>query len=311
MGNGRNVMKCSLVIPVFNEIDAFEDLEKNITECCTSKDFNGWEVIVVDDGSIDGTKERLLGLASKLKSPVLTMISHKQNRGYGSALKTGIVHSKSEYIAIIDADGTYPIECLPKMYEMAKDYVMVVGKRIPTNNSIPFHKELVKKLIRVFSNYMVGENVGDFNSGQRVFQKNLAVALIEYFPNGFSFTTTITLACSAFSLPVFIFEIPYRNRLGKSKIRPIKDTINFFKVVAKIGIYFNPSKVFTPLVLTFGILSILSLLLRYFYDTGALASTIFIMLAFFMSILGAILSKGVSMVLKNSLNPETIMKGKK
>jgi hypothetical protein len=85
------------------------------------------------------------------------------------------------------------------------------------------------------------------NSGLRVFRKNIAARYEGLFPNGFSFTTTITLALECHGYIVKYHPVSYAPRVGTSKIRPLQDTINFFSLVLRIVMYFKPLKIFIPL----------------------------------------------------------------
>ena len=85
------------------------------------------------------------------------------------------------------------------------------------------------------------------NSGLRVFKKNIAARYEGLFPNGFSFTTTITLALECHGYIVKYHPIEYAVRIGTSKIRPFQDTVNFFSLVLRVVMYFKPLKIFIPL----------------------------------------------------------------
>jgi len=108
------VERVSIVIPAFNEEECIENTIQDTAECMKSSDFE-FDVLVVDDGSTDRTPEILEGITISS----LRVIRHETNRGYGAALKTGISNSSSEYVCIIDADGTYPPEYFPQLCQLA------------------------------------------------------------------------------------------------------------------------------------------------------------------------------------------------
>lgn len=239
----------SIVIPACNE-------EKGITESLNKllavmKANNiEYEVIVVDDGSKDKTAE----MVAKFDAADIKVIRQEFNRGYGAALKAGIEQSKYGLIAITDADGTYPSDRLPELIGWMNDYDMIVGARTGGNVQIPLLRRLPKIILNRYANYLVNYDIPDLNSGLRVFKKDVYKKFRNLLPSGFSFTSTITMAMLSNSYRVKYVPIDYYKREGKSKIKPIRDTINFFKLVSKITLYFNPLRIFVPV--TFSLLAL-------------------------------------------------------
>jgi len=236
----NNNKQVSIILPVYNEeANIKETLDKLLNsvkvhslEC---------EVIVVDDGSQDRTKEVIRQYDVKL-------IKHEKNRGYGAALKTGIHFAKYDIIAMSDADGTYPVERIPELIKYIDEYDMVVGAR--SYVKLPLIRRPAKWILNKYANYLVKQRIPDLNSGMRVFRKDMFNKFGGMLPNGFSFTTTITLALLSNDYRVKYIPIDYFKRGGKSKIRPIRDTINFFSLVTRVSLYFNPLRVFMPMALS-------------------------------------------------------------
>ncbi len=226
----------SVIIPAYNE-------EKAISKVISSlkKLPDNYEIIVVDDGSTDKTFEIC-------KTMNCRVIKHLHNKGYGAALKTGVKHSASDLIAITDADGTYPNERIPEFVRILRegDLDMVVGSRVGDHVKIPAIRKPAKWMINKLANYLSGEIIPDLNSGFRVMKKDLIETFNRILPDGFSFTTTITLAMLTNRYNVKYISINYFKREGKSKIRPIKDTLNFIHLVIRTILYFDPLKVFVP-----------------------------------------------------------------
>jgi glycosyltransferase involved in cell wall biosynthesis len=237
----ENKQGVSVIIPVYNEQNSIESTIDRI-----SKEFSGsntnYEIVVVNDGSKDNTRKIL-----EDSKHDFTLLHHSINKGYGAALKTGIKSSKYPLNAIIDADGTYPAEYLPLIYhEINKNGCrMVVGKR--PFKKLPLLTKPAKWFITSLANYLVEFNIPDINSGLRIFYKEDALRFFNIIPNGFSFTTTITLALLSNNMEVKYIPIDYLKREGKSKIRPIYDTINFIQLIIRTVLYYNPLKVFVPL----------------------------------------------------------------
>jgi len=250
----------SIVIPAYNEekgvagtLEEIKRMTKNLEMEC--------EVIVVDDGSKDNTAE--IATQSGVK-----VIQHPQNRGYGAALKTGIHHADYDTIVITDADGTYPNGDIPNLLAEMEQYdcEMVVGARTGENVNIPLIRKPAKWAINKLANYLSRTKIPDLNSGLRVMKKNVVEKFLGVLPDGFSFTTTISLAMLTNGYLVRYIPIDYRKREGKSKIKPIKDTLNFIQLIVKTVLYFEPLRVFTPLSMVFILASLGVLLYSFFFS---------------------------------------------
>ena len=232
----------SLIIPVYNEVQAVRSvLEKLIG--MTERLECPFELIVVNDGSTDGTLEILESFGDSIK-----VFHHSRNRGYGAALKTGISHSSYPVIAITDADGTYPGEQIIDLIDEYNDKKldMAVGARVGRNIKIPLVRKPAKWFISRLANYLTGTKIPDLNSGLRVMKKEIVQEFLYLLPDGFSFTTTITLAMLTRGYNVEYIKIDYDHRIGKSKIRPVKDTMNFIQLILRTTLYFNPLRIFIP-----------------------------------------------------------------
>jgi len=235
----------SIVIPVFNEEMGIRSTIKELLEIL-DKSSHKYEIIVVDDGS--NKKVEDLGISGM---DTIKIIRHKRNQGYGAALKTGISNARNECIVITDADGTYPNERIPELVEMFEkgNFDMVVGARVGKNVKIPLIRRPAKWFITKLASYLTGTKIPDLNSGLRVMKKEVVKKYINILPDGFSFTSTITLAMLTNGHSVKYIPIDYFKREGKSKIKPIQDTLNFIQLIIRTVLYFNPLKVFVPLSL--------------------------------------------------------------
>lgn len=245
----------SVIVPCYNEEGA---IQKTIESLCASLgNKSDYELIVVNDGSIDGSG-RVLGQLSE-SLPTLRVVEHPRNRGYGAALKSGIRKAASDLIVITDADGTYPNERISELVELAAEADMVVGARTGEDVSYPLIRKIPKAFLRRYASWLAGQNIPDMNSGMRVFRKSVAERFIDILPDGFSFTTTITLAMLTNFYDVKYVPINYADRVGKSKIRPIRDTINFIQLIVRTGMYFAPLRVFFPVVAVMTVAFLISL----------------------------------------------------
>ncbi len=229
--------KASIVIPAYNEAESIEQTIDQIK--AIEGDF---EVIVVDDGSTDGT-------ADLIDDSEVVLIRHSANRGYGAALKSGIRRASSDTIVITDADGTYPIDRIMNLVDIyhQEKADMVVGARIGKEAAIPLIRRPAKWCINKLANYLTRTRIVDLNSGLRVMNRQVVNKYLKLLPDGFSFTTTITLAMLCNGHPVVYEPIVYYSRQGKSKIRPIQDTLNFIQLILRTVLYFDPLRIFVPL----------------------------------------------------------------
>ncbi len=247
----------SIVIPAYNEAHAISDVVKNIQQVLDETSLNA-EIIIVDDASTDGT-------AASISETNCRLIRHPYNKGYGASLKTGVRQARHEIVLITDADGTYPPEAIPALVKEMETHDMVVGARTGSSVHIPLIRRPVKWMLRKLANYLSGISIPDLNSGMRAFRKDIVLRYFRLLPSGFSFTTTITLAMLTNDYNVLYIPINYHKRTGKSKIRPIQDTINFFSLVFRMILSFRPLRVFVPIIAIFGLTGFVKVL----YDIQA------------------------------------------
>lgn len=235
----------SIVIPVYNEKEAVGETIDQISDILKKANIR-YQLVLVNDGSTDGSGEVIKNRLTKLKNANVLLCEHPVNRGYGAALKTGIAAAVYNNICITDADGTYPNERIPDMLSIAlKDGCdMIVGKR--PFKKLPAATKPAKWFLTKLAGYLVNEKIGDINSGLRIFKKDVISQFFSIISDEFSFTTTSTIALMSNGYRICYMDIDYMKRKGKSKIHPIRDTLNFLKIIIRTVLYFNPLKVFVP-----------------------------------------------------------------
>lgn len=251
------VKPLSVVIPAYNEEAAVREQVEKVRRVLDSEGVVH-EIVVVDDGSQDRTAEE----AVKSQARVLR---HPANRGYGAALKTGILAAKYDTIVITDADGTYPADEIPNLVAKLETADMIVGARTGAEVHIPMLRRPAKKVLGWLASCIAGQAIPDLNSGLRAFRRE---CVKQYFPilsNRFSFTTTVTLALLADDYLVAYYPINYYQRIGTSKITP-RHFMDFTILVLRMAMLFQPLKVFTPLAFFCGFLGGM----KVFYDIATI-----------------------------------------
>lgn len=232
----------TLLVPAFDEVAGIEGVVRRLVALDLGRPK---ELLVVDDGSTDGTCELLTQLATELEG--LRVIIHSENRGYGASLKTGFTAAAHPVVVITDADGTYPEERIADLLECMDDGAeMAVGARTGANVHIPLIRRPAKAALRHLASYLAGRKIPDLNSGLRACRADLIERYRPILPDGFSFTTTITLASMTNGHRVEYVSVDYAAREGRSKIQPIRDTLRFLALIVRTVLYFNPLKIFYP-----------------------------------------------------------------
>ncbi|RAU21942.1 glycosyltransferase family 2 protein [Paramagnetospirillum kuznetsovii] len=241
----------SVIIPAFNERDAIHDTVTSIRSTLAQADFSDVEIIVVDDGSTDGTG----ALAMDAGAMVLRNL---ENLGYGFSLKRGVAAAKHDTIVITDADGTYPITQIPNLVSRYREgWDMVVGARTGERYRESAIKAPLRAILKGLVEFTAGRSIPDPNSGLRVFSRD---GISPFFPNlsdSFSFTTSSTLAYMLRKRTVLYVEIEYHHRIGATKVRLLRDSLRTMQYIVSAITYYNPLKLFlllSCLTLIFGAL---------------------------------------------------------
>jgi glycosyltransferase involved in cell wall biosynthesis len=233
----------TLLVPAFNEENGIEGVVRRLAALDLGVPT---EVLVVEDGSSDGTAAKLEQLQKEI--PSLRVLKHGANRGYGASLKTGFESARTDVVVITDADDTYPEDRIAELIAQVDDGAdMAVGARIGAQVKIPLIRRPAKAALRMLASYLAGVRIPDLNSGLRAIRRDVVLKYKGILPQGFSFTTTITLACLTNNHRVDYVTIDYAARTGSSKIRPIRDTLGFTALIIRTVLYFNPLKVFYPM----------------------------------------------------------------
>jgi glycosyltransferase involved in cell wall biosynthesis len=239
----------SIVIPAKNEAAGLPGVLKRLFVVLDQATGAGeYEIVVVDDGSDDGTGD----LARELGARV---VRHPYPMGNGAAVKAGIRAAVGEIVLCMDADGQHAPEDVPRLLAGMDEFAMVVGART-RGTGTGFHRGIANRVYNAMASYVVRRKVEDLTSGFRAFRRKDALRFLYLLPNTFSYPTTITLSFFRAGLPVRYEPIKAGKRVGKSHIRLVRDGIRFFLIIVKISTIFSPLRVFLPAALWVAVIGI-------------------------------------------------------
>lgn len=242
----------SIVIPAKNERLSLVTLLPALRER-----FSNAEIIIVDDGSTDGTGDIALQSGAIVKRHVYSI-------GNGGAIKSGLAMASNPCVITMDADGQHTPEDAARVYQEFKKtgLDMIVGART-TGGQASNTRRLGNLIYNGLASWVVGHNVADLTSGLRAVSREKALRFIDLFPNGFSYPTTITMAFFRSGYGVGYLGIDVKKRIGKSHLRVFKDGAKFFLIIFKICTLYSPLKLFVPVSSTFFLLGLINYIKTY------------------------------------------------
>ena len=224
----------SVIIPAFNEAESIGPVLTGL------RAGGAWrEIIVVDDGSTDGTAERARAAGARV-------ITHPYNKGNGAAVKSGIRAASGEYILIMDGDGQHSAADGQRLVAWLGEYDLVVGARSPDGQATAARR-IGNGVLNWLATYLTGRVIPDLTSGMRAVRASCLHEFLHLLPNGFSTPTTTTLACVKAGYSVKFEPIDTKARIGQSKIRLVSDGATFFLILLKVITVFSPLRIFVPI----------------------------------------------------------------
>jgi glycosyltransferase involved in cell wall biosynthesis len=224
----------SVVIPAFNETAAVGPVIQSLQAAARWR-----EIIVVDDGSTDGTTEAARTAGARV-------IRHPYNKGNGAAVKSGIREASGEFILIMDGDGQHAAADALRLVSYLGEYDLVVGARASATQASAA-RQFGNKTLNWIAAFLTGRDIPDLTSGLRVARATGLREFLHLLPNGFSTPTTTTLSFIKAGYSVRFEPIDARERLGQSKIRLVSDGASFFLILLKVVTIFSPLRIFLPI----------------------------------------------------------------
>ncbi len=223
----------SIIIPAHNEEQSIGSV---LAALQTWRDRA--EIIVVDDGSTDCTGDIA-------RQAGVRVIRHRHKKGQGAALKTGIRAAAGSIVVTMDADGEHSADQIDLLLDAFDDNDMVVGARGKGSHA-PLLRRMLKWPLYQVANYLAETQIPDLNSGFRAVRKEIALRFLHILPNGFSFSTTLTLALFKEGYNIVYVPITTKPRVGTSTVNPLRDGVNALMLIIRIVALFDPIKVFLP-----------------------------------------------------------------
>jgi glycosyltransferase involved in cell wall biosynthesis len=275
----------SIVLPAKNESAALKVLLPELISL-----YEGVEIIVVNDGSVDDTSD----VCGKYN---VKLISHPYSKGNGAAIKTGARAATGDVLVFMDADGQHSPEDIKKLLdELERGHDMVIGARDSSS-----HASGLRRIGNLFYNrlasYMSGHEISDLTSGFRAVRASIFNQFLYLLPNGFSYPTTITMALFRSGYSIKYVPIFCKKRTGNSHIKLFKDGFKFLLIIFRITSLYSPLKIFFPVSASLFIIGIFYYGYTYLYQGRFTNMSIFILLTSIIIFLIGLLSEQITFLI--------------
>ena len=224
-------LNLSIIIPAYNEANRIENTLKTVRNYLAKVNWTT-EVIVVNDGSQDGTTERVTDFMEKWKS--LLLIENPKNCGKGFSVKKGILHASGEVVLFTDADLSTPVEEIPKLIEpiFRNESDLTFGSRALDRSLIGVHQSLAREFSGRIFNWLVQILIGlpfkDTQCGFKAFRHQAIIPFIgQQRISGFGFDPEILFLAKINGLRLQEIPIQWNHREG-TKVRFLQDSLKMF-----------------------------------------------------------------------------------
>jgi hypothetical protein len=239
----------TILVPAYNEEQALP----HVLEAIFAVIDDGYEVLIVDDGSKDNTR-------TVAETYPCRIISHQVNRGKGGAMKTGFINARGTKIIVIDGDATYPADAIPLIVEQLDHHDMVRCVRSEGRDNMP----LVNRIGNLFFDQMIRRmhqvEGGDVLSGLYGLHRHHLLAM-RLECEGFDIESEILIKSQAMQLIAHTIPISYSERIGEKKLKPVKDGMKILMRITTLALRYNPFMIYIVPGLALWVLAVIALLL--------------------------------------------------
>jgi glycosyltransferase involved in cell wall biosynthesis len=225
----------TICIPAFNEQEAIGPTLRDLRA-----HFPLAEIIVIDDGSTDGTAALVEAM------PDIRLIRHQRNLGYGASIKTAMASAQCPIVAWYDGDGQHRPEDLATVIApvISGDLDVVIGAR--TSGS-EMRKDWIRGrwMMKLVAQVVARDKIPDLNSGLRAFRRDAILPYLHLLPDGFSASTTSTLVMMKRRYRIGYVPIVALPRAGTSTVRMFRDGIRTLQLIVRMLILFDAFEFFS------------------------------------------------------------------
>jgi polyisoprenyl-phosphate glycosyltransferase len=236
----RDRLDVSVVLPVFNEVGHLEAEVDRVRAGLEASTLT-WEIVIVDDGSTDGSPELARDLAAA--DDRIRLAQFATNRGSGAVRRVGTQLSRGDTVVWTDVDMTYPNHEIPALVGAMAGQDQVVGARTSEQGTHRLLRTPAKWMIRQLAQRLARRPIPDLNSGFRAFRRDVAGQFLHLLPDGFSCVTTITLAFLTNGYSVGYVPIDYAQRAGRSKFHWRRDTSRYVLQIVRMMLLYEPLRI--------------------------------------------------------------------
>ena len=235
----------SIVLPVFEEEETIENVIVEIVDTLSNATLI-YEIVAVEDGSKDHSLTILKQLQRRYPGRI-RIAQHIYNKGYGAALRTGIQAARGDIVICMDADGQHTAKSIPEMLALIPQYDMVIGYRTE-NYQGNWYRNLGNRIYNRFASWLSKYKIMDLTSGLRAMRRAVVLHFLELYPSGFSASLTVTLAYLKAGYTLTYIPVHVKPRTsGKSKVNLFRDGGNFFMLLLRMIMLYDPLRIFLPI----------------------------------------------------------------
>lgn len=229
--------RISIILPAYNEAQVIGRVVERVREVAPTD--GSWEILVVDDGSDDGTADIAEAAGARV-------VRHPYNKGNGAAVKSGLRAARGERICLLDADGQHEPGEIARLLSRLDAYDMVIGTRSRGAGG-GWTRWFGNAMYNRLASYLAQREIPDVTSGFRAARLAPMKEFLPLYPNGFSYPITSTLAFARAGYSVGFEPIEVARRVGKSKIRILRDGARFLFIAVRVVSLFSPFRIFLPI----------------------------------------------------------------